>query len=130
MKHTSLNPSATPRRTPFGEPRRKREDNERQFQDRVVELAEYLGWWCFHMYHATRSPAGWPDLVLFRERIIFVELKARDAKGRMGKLKPVQTDMAHRCFKAGAEYYAWFDDEETWTKIKAVLSRGGSVVAT
>lgn len=117
------------RRSAIGEPRRKRENNEAQFQKRVMNLAQYLGWWCFHMYHATRSPAGWPDLVLFRERIIFVELKAKDARGRMGKLSPAQIEMSQRCFKAGAEYYALYDTEEDWTKIKEVLSRGGQVEA-
>lgn len=130
MRQTPASFNSRIKRTPFGQPRKEREKNEERFQARVVELAQYLGWWPFHMYHAARSPAGWPDLVLFRERIVFVELKARDAKGRMGTLKPVQTDMAHRCFKAGAEYYAWYDTNEDWEQIKAVLSEGGSVVAT
>lgn len=114
-------------RQPWGAPRKKTEQAEKAFQDAVIELASYLNWWCWHPYYASRSPKGYPDLTLFRERVIFAELKARNAKGRMGKLTPEQVEMAHRCFKAGAEYYAWTPDD--WDEIKAVLSRGGTVTA-
>lgn len=115
-------------RSPWGEKRTKVQQAEKAFQEQVIELAQYLGWWPWHPYYAARSPKGYPDLTLFRERVIFAELKARRADGRMGKLTPEQVEMAHRCFKAGAEYYAW--TPEDWEDIKAVLSRGGSVVAT
>ena len=119
------------RRTPIGYPRKEREKNEAKFQAKVVELAQYLNWWPFHMCHAARSPAGWPDLVLFRERIIFVELKAHDARGRMGRLAPSQIEMSQRIFRAGAEWYCWHDrDDDDWEEAKRVLSEGGSVKAT
>lgn len=100
--------------------------NEREFQAQVIELATYLGWWCFHPYYSARSPEGYPDLTMFRERVIFVELKARDGRGRMGKLSPFQTEMAHRAFKAGAEYYLWTPDD--FDAIKETLSRGSKTV--
>ena len=129
MKRSPLKPSQTPlRRTAIGQTRKESAKNEARFQRRVTDLAQALGWWPFHMYNAARSPAGWPDLVLFRERIIFAELKAPDARGKMGGLRPAQIEMAHRCFKAGAEHYVWHDgDEDDWREIEDVLSRGGIV---
>ncbi len=118
----------TLRRTAWGADKRALVQNEKAFQEQVIELARYLGWWPWHPLVAKFSPKGYPDLTLFRERVLFVELKARDAKGRMGKLMPEQIEMAHRCFRAGAEYYHW--TPEDWEEIKEVLSRGGTVTAT
>ena len=115
------------KRTPWGEKRKTTQQSEKAFQQQVIDLATLLGWWVWHPYYASRSPKGYPDLTMFRERVMFVELKARDARGRMGKLMPEQVEMAHRCFKAGAEYYHW--TPEDWEEIKAVLSRGGTVKA-
>jgi len=119
MKRTAIG------RKPFGEAKKLTRQTERQFQDQVIELATYLGWWVWHPYYAARSPEGYPDLTMFRERVVFAELKARNAKGRMGKLSPFQVEMAQRCFKANAEYYAWNPDD--WDALVEVLTRGGSV---
>ena len=113
------------KRAPWGEARKVTDLTEKAFQAQVIELATYLGWWCWHPYYASRSPKGYPDLTMFRERVLFVELKARNAKGRMGKLMPEQIEMSHRCIKAGAEYYHWTPDD--WPEIEEVLSRGGAV---
>src|SRR3990167_7798802 len=95
-------------RKPWGAEKRATYQTERAFQAKVEELAGYLGWWTFHLNQPMRSPAGFPDLVMFRERVIFAELKTRSPKtGKAGKLMPAQVEMAQRCFKAGAEYYSW-----------------------
>ena len=116
-------------RKAWGEKERVRYQSELKWQAQIIELAQVLGWWPFHLYYAQRSPAGWPDLVLLRERVIFAELKGRSKDGKAETLKPLQVEMAHRCFTAGVEYYAWLlpDDFE---EIKAVLSEGGKVKAT
>src|SRR5262249_11188129 len=56
---------------------------ERDFQARVVTLAELHGWRHYHTYRSARSPAGFPDLVLVRveadgatARCVIAELKA------------------------------------------------------
>ncbi len=116
------------RRTAWGADKKAIVQNEKAFQEQVIELAQYLGWWPWHPQVAKFSPKGYPDLTLFRERVLFVELKARDAKGRMGKLMPEQVEMAHRCFRAKVEYYHWTTDD--WEVIKEVLSRGGTVTAS
>lgn len=96
------------KRTPFGEKRREDYLREADFQAIVEGLARLRGWWPMHIRNTKESPAGYPDLTLFRERVVFIELKTRSPKtGRAGKLSPFQVEMAHRCFAAKAEYYTW-----------------------
>lgn len=117
----------TLQRSPWGQKRKETYQTERAFQNQVEELAMYLGWWTFHLNQPMRSPAGFPDLVMFRERVVFAELKTRSPKtGKAGKLMPAQVEMAQRCFKAGAEYYSFLYPDD-WEELCAVLSRGGSV---
>lgn len=54
---------------------------EKEWQAQVVELAQTLGWKkAYHVYDSRRSHSGWPDLVLVRERILYVELKREGGK--------------------------------------------------
>ncbi len=58
--------------------------SEKEFQDRVIELAQVNGWLAYHTHDARRSQPGFPDLVLVHarsKRILFWELKS--AKGRV-----------------------------------------------
>lgn len=48
---------------------------EKDFQAQVVDLARRLGWVTYHTYNSRRSTHGFPDLVLVRERILYLELK-------------------------------------------------------
>ena len=118
------------KRSGIGVEKRATYQTEKAFQAQVEELAATLGWWPFHINHPMRSPAGFPDLVMFRERVVFAELKVRRPRdGRANKLATAQVEMAHRCFRAGCEYYSWLFPDD-WEELKAVLSRGGSVTAT
>jgi hypothetical protein len=58
--------------------------------------------------------AGFPDLVLVRDRVIFAELK-RDK----GQLSVDQYEWLEMLKKTGAEVYVWRPCE--WTKIEGVL---------
>lgn len=117
-------------RTAWGAKARSQYVAESKFQAMVEELATYLGWTCFHLNLPMRSPAGFPDLVMFRERIIFAELKSRSPNtGKAGKLRPSQLDYAHTIQKAGGEYYSFLFPDD-WEQVKEVLSRGGTVQAT
>ena len=132
MQRTPLQRSDKPlARAPWGEARRAADHAEDRFQARVEELATYLGWFTWHLYDATHSKAGLPDLILLRDRVIWAELKATSQlTNRVGKLRPVQEVFLDRLRSAGQEVYVWWDDSDDWEEIKAVLSRGGSVVAT
>ena len=59
--------------------------SEAEFQTHVEQLAKLLGWEVYHTRDSRRSRKGWPDLVLVRERILFVELKSET-----GELRPEQ----------------------------------------
>jgi YD repeat-containing protein len=48
---------------------------EAQFQAQVIDLAGLLGYKHYFTYRSKRSPAGWPDLALCRDRLVLVELK-------------------------------------------------------
>ncbi len=103
----------TLRRSPFGAKKRAQYVAEKDFQQMVEDLAHHTGWWPFHIRQPMHSPAGFPDLVLFKDRVVFVELKSRSpTTGRAGKLAPAQIEMAQRVFRAGAEYHSWlFPDD-------------------
>lgn len=75
---------------------------EKQWQKQVVELARTLGWTVYHTFDSRRSQPGFPDLVLVRDRVIYVELKREQ-----GKLTDAQAGWLDRLNRAGAETYCW-----------------------
>ena len=83
--------------------RRSRNPNsEYQFQLQVCDAARKLGWHPVYHFETRGSVPGWPDLTLIRERIIYVELKAKG-----GKLSDYQEDMLMRLKNAGGECYVF-----------------------
>jgi hypothetical protein len=55
--------------------------SERDFQNRVVELARLRHWLVYHTHDSRRSDPGFPDLVMVRGGVlVFAELKSQ--KGR------------------------------------------------
>lgn len=51
--------------------------SEKEFQSKVVALAEANDWRTFHVFDSRRSAAGFPDLVLVRKgTLILAELKS------------------------------------------------------
>ena len=112
----------------WGEKRKAADNAEARFQAQVEELAQYLGWHPWHLYHAQRSKAGFPDLVLWRERTVWAELKATSRlTGRTGRLSPEQETYRDIIRTAGGEWYCWTDSDDHWAELCEVLSRGGSV---
>jgi hypothetical protein len=99
---------------------------EDDFLKTVIDLAHVYGWKCFHARPAMtskgwRTPvqadgAGFPDLVLARERIIFAELKSEK-----GKLSDAQQAWRDVILAAGGEYYVW--RPENFEKIVEILKR-------
>jgi VRR-NUC domain len=85
---------------------------EQELLDNVLEMARLFGWRVAHFRpamtkHGWRTPVsadgkGFPDLVLVRDRVIFVELKA--AKGHMS---PEQLDWMAAFSNANAECHVW-----------------------
>jgi hypothetical protein len=74
---------------------------EKEWQRQVVQLAEQLGWKrAYHVYDSRRTHSGWPDLVLVRDRIVYLELKTEK-----GKLSDAQKGWLQDLTAAGGEAY-------------------------
>jgi hypothetical protein len=86
------------------------EITERQHQRAVLDLAKLLGWMVTHFRPAQtskgwRTPVaadgeGFPDLVLIRDRVVFLELKTAS-----GQLSVAQRNWLTRIIRAGGEAY-------------------------
>ena len=82
--------------------------SEEELQRIVIKFASICGWLHFHDYRwspkhlNTISIPGFPDIVLVREQLIFIELKSEK-----GRLTTGQKRWKDTLEKAGANYYLW-----------------------
>src|SRR2546426_10172881 len=98
--------------------------SEQDWARTVVEYAELMGWRWTHFRPAVSrngkwathlsGHAGFPDLVMARERVVFVELKAE-----RGKPTEPQRDWYLALSRAGAEVYIWWPHH--WDEVQRVL---------
>jgi hypothetical protein len=99
---------------------------ERDFQTYVIDLATVNQWRIAHFRKAQTARgrwitpvaadgAGFPDLVLVRDRIIYAELKTTK-----GKLSANQNQWRDAIAAAGGEHYVWRPSDAD--EIKAVLA--------
>lgn len=79
-----------------------RDVSEKEFQALVVDVAKRRGWLVYHTFDSRRSGAGFPDLVLVRERVLFRELKTA-----RGVVSAVQKAWLQRLVSAGADVAVW-----------------------
>ncbi len=82
---------------------------ESEFQAAIINA--YVGtknnwiphaWKAYHSFFSDRSEAGFPDMVLVRERVVFVELKTMK-----GRVSPKQLEWHEALIAGGAEAYIW-----------------------
>jgi hypothetical protein len=107
---------------------------EKTVQAQCEELLDFNRWVWFHpltaltikgrFITAYTGHKGFPDIVAVRaathSRILFIECKGRDAKGRLGKLSGAQEVWRDEIERAGIEYYlVGPDDVEGMTKVLA-----------
>lgn len=101
---------------------------EADFQRTVLHLARITGWRVAHFRPAQTRDGRWltpvaadgkgfPDLVLAREDVLFVELKADK-----GRLTDDQTIWLNRLEEAGAHVRVWRPKD--WPDIETTLTRG------
>lgn len=91
--------------------------NEREWQDKVVEVARWSGWHVYHPYYSRRSEPGWPDLSMIRgDRLVFAELKTRT-----GRVTEAQHRVLGLLAATGAEVYLWRPAD--WPDVVRVLQR-------
>lgn len=105
--------------------------SEAAFQLEVIDLAHAGGWAVAHFrrvkvqrgkttYWETpvaADGAGFPDLLLCRDRLLVAELK-RDSKSK-APLKPEQVAWRDRFARAGVEWHCW--RPSMWDQIREVL---------
>lgn len=89
--------------------------DEKSFQSEVVRLAKRNRWLCFHPFDSRKSVAGFPDLTLVRDRVIFAELKTDN-----GELSAPQMTWRDALLAAGAEWYLW--RPSMWSEIERILA--------
>ena len=92
------------------------EITERVWQSQLTGLAKTLHWRVYHTFLSRWSDAGFPDLVLIRERVIYCECKRES-----GKLSPPQVEWREALLAAGAEWYCWRPSD--WDVAVEVLQR-------
>ncbi len=73
---------------------------EKELTSQVVELARTLGYLRYHSWTSIHSPSGFPDEVLCRERVVYLELKREKTK-----LSEAQKEWLRALLDAGAEVY-------------------------
>ena len=100
--------------TDTARPQHREDVDEAEFQAEVVRRAKQLGWDAYHPYYSQKSRAGYPDLTLWRERVVWMELKAET-----GRLRPDQMVVIDALRKAGAEVYVFRPRD--WPQIESVL---------
>jgi hypothetical protein len=100
-------------------------------QKSVIDLARRLGWRVAHFapLSTTRdgktwwlTPVaadgkGWPDLVIVRDRVLYVEIK-----GKGDRLKPEQETWISALRMAGQEVHVWTPDHWTTGAVTEVLN--------
>jgi hypothetical protein len=91
------------------------EMDEKTFQAAVVALAKRSGWKKYHTHDSRKSDAGFPDLLLVRERVIFAELKTES-----GRLTADQLNWRDWLLAAKAEWYCWRPSD--WAGIVEILA--------
>ncbi|MCJ7829360.1 MAG: VRR-NUC domain-containing protein [Dehalococcoidia bacterium] len=99
---------------------------EEDFLKQVIDLAKLTGWRVAHFRPAQtargwRTPvqgdgAGFPDLVLVRERVVYAELKSEK-----GKVSDAQWAWKDALQMAGKEIYVWRPSD--WDSIVEILKR-------
>ncbi len=76
---------------------------EKQFETQVKDLAEnWLHWKYYHTWRSIHSPAGFPDCVFVRERVVYAELKTEK-----GQPSPEQYFWLEALAEASQEVYLW-----------------------
>lgn len=88
---------------------------EAAFQRAVTDLAKANGWKWHHHQISKRSKSGWPDLVMWRDYVLFRELK-----NETGVASASQLTTLEGLADAGADVGLWRPSD--WTEIVKTLT--------
>ena len=90
-------------------------DTEKAFMAAVMQEAKRRGWRMYHTHNSRKSAAGFPDLVLVRERVLWIELKT-DA----GTVAADQANWLEDLAAAGQDVHVWRPKD--WPEILHALT--------
>jgi len=76
---------------------------EKQFQQQIIDLAKLCGWKEYHTWKSIHSPAGFPDLILVRDK----DILAIEVKSERGKVTEAQWNWLEALGKTQVEVYIW-----------------------
>lgn len=88
--------------------------SEKDFQRAIIDTAIRNGWLYYHTRDSRKSPAGFPDLVLVRERVLWLEVKTET-----GQASASQLDWRDALLAAGQDYRLVRPSD--WQSIRAAL---------
>lgn len=94
-------------------------ESEDGFLGWVIDQAHWLHWTVAH-FRPCQTGRGWrtavqadgagfPDLVLVRDRVLYAEVKSAG-----GRLEPEQRAWRDRIVAAGGEWHLWRPDQREW----------------
>jgi hypothetical protein len=89
--------------------------SEEDFQQQITDYCDLLGLKWHHETDSRRTRAGWLDLVIAGNRVIFAELKSDK-----GKITTEQQQWIDRLAMAGAEVYVWRPAD--WPDVQRILN--------
>ncbi len=95
--------------------------SEADWQKTVEDRAHFHGWTTWHDNTPQRNKPGFLDLMLLKDRAMFVELKVRDRNGDANTLSAKQWEMVAAMQAAGLEVRVWTwpdEDDECWEELK------------
>jgi hypothetical protein len=87
---------------------------ERDFQSAVEQFARRCGWLIYHTRDSRKSVAGFPDLILIRDRLLVRELKTDT-----GQVMPDQQTWLEAFKAAGVDAGVWRPGD--WPTIERTL---------
>ena len=91
--------------------------SEKELQDRILELCDWLGLLAFHDNDSRKNRRGFPDLVIAGSKgTIFAELKNETRKATVE-----QVEWLDRLRQSGEEAYLWRPNN--WEEIVGCLKR-------
>lgn len=91
--------------------------SEKDLQAGVEKLARTLGWLCYHTWNSMHSAAGFPDLVLLRNGLVYVV----ELKSERREPTPEQERWLDAWRETGAAVYVWKPSDLESGRILAAL---------
>lgn len=106
----------------MGADRKARYDFEAQFARTFEEWLLLHKWQWWHVNLPMRSRDGFPDYECYRERVVWVELKARNPfTGRPGKLSAEQIAFHDTIRRAGGEVHVFLLPDD-WKLVEECMA--------